>query len=354
MGVHPCGSEEHKVNDTLSLSQAWTSQTADGWLVGEEASTCRPPSGANCQSSCAWGWPSLTVSTHRCSPFQDLFRVFVYLQTTLFAAEKYSSRAEAQRTVILCETAQHASTEASSSHLHTQGPPWSEYRQHWSLLQSQNESPPGYMLIRKGLSVFLSDSGLFYGTLQLQQRKLNPDWVNLFLSHIHTYTQRDVLFQWINKSIRHGIRHSWIQVLKISPESSLLASSIFLWVGFTLKQVFPSQSQDGCHESQAYRLCSKLNQKKAFFPHYFLMGMLRHNWCTVNCTHLKCTIWWILTSTDTCKFITTLNVITILSIPLQKCFLVPLCNLINLFLLPPLSIGKHWSASYHYKLDCMF
>jgi len=131
---------------------------------------------------------------------------------------------------------------------------------------SSHPHPPGYMLIRKGLSVFLSDCGLFYGTFQLQQRKLNSDWVNLFIFLTHTYTQRDVLFQWINKNVRDGFRNSWIQVLKVSPESSLLASSIFLWVGFTLKQVFSSQCQDGCHESQAYRLCSKLNQKKASFP----------------------------------------------------------------------------------------
>ena len=179
---------------------------------------------------------------------------------------KYSSRAEAQLTVILCETAQRASTEASSWHLHTRGPPGSLNT--GSIDHSCNprmNPPPGYMLIRKGLSVFLSDCGLFYGTLQLQQRKLNSDRVNLFIFLSHTYTQRDVLFQWINKNVRDGFRHSWIQVLKVSPESSLLASSIFLWVGFTLKQVFSSQCQDSCHESQAYRLCSKLNQKKLLF-----------------------------------------------------------------------------------------
>ena len=83
-------------------------------------------------------------------------------------------------------------------------------------------------------------------------------------SHTHIHTNR--CFVSMNKHVRDGFRHSWIQVLKASPESSLLASSIFLWVGFTLKQAFSSQCQDGCHESQAYRLCSKLNQKKASFP----------------------------------------------------------------------------------------
>ena len=266
VGVHPCRSEEHKVNDTVSLSQAGMSQTADGWLWGKKRAAAGPLREQTVkavvpEADLAWQCPHIDALLFRicsrclfiCKPLYLLLKILLQSRGTADCDSLWDSPARKHWSLLL-----------APPHLGTTRVP--EYRQHWSLLQSQNESPPGYMLIRKGLSVFLSDCGLFYGTLQLQQRKLNSDWVNLFIFLTHTYTQRDVLFQWINKNVRDGFRNSLIQVLKVSPESSLLASSIFLWVGFTLKQVFSSQCQDGCHESQAYRLCSKLNQKKASFP----------------------------------------------------------------------------------------
>ena len=155
----------------------------------------RPPAGhlqePTVKAINAWGCPSLTVAAHRCSPFQDWFQMSVYLQTTLFAAENTPPEQTHNWLWFPVRQPSVQALKPPPRAPHALGPPGSEYRQHRPLLQPPNEPtpPPGNMPIRKGLSVCLSDCGLFYGTLQLQQRKFNSDWVNLFLTHTHTHKQ---------------------------------------------------------------------------------------------------------------------------------------------------------------------
>lgn len=73
--------------------------------------------------------------------------------------------------------------------------------------------------------------------------------------------------------------------------------------------------------------------------------LLRYNRCTVKCTYLKCTVWWVDMYTPG-KPITIIKIVNISIIP--RSFL---CN-------PPVLLascpGSHWSVFCHYGLICIF
>lgn len=69
-------------------------------------------------------------------------------------------------------------------------------------------------------------------------------------------------------------------------------------------------------------------------------ALLRYNWYTINCSHLKCTIWRVLTYANSCKAMTTIEIVNTSIIP--KHLFMSICNSPSS---PPTSLVSYSSPS---------